>query len=131
VIKLSENVSKITLPAKKQVWRVIDRDGLFLGADVVGLWDEGKISQMHHPFVPHQSFAIAGYETEPLLQMVMDRGRIVHDPPSLSQTTRYCRERLGRLPAEYKRFENPHIYKVGLSGELKSLRNRLIAQHRK
>jgi nicotinate phosphoribosyltransferase len=131
VIKLSENVSKITLPAKKQVWRVIDRDGLFLGADVVGLLDEGEIPRMHHPFVPHQSFAIAGYETEPLLQMVMDRGRIVHDRPSLSQTARYCRERLDRLPAEYKRFENPHIYKVGLSGELKALRDRLIAQHRK
>jgi nicotinate phosphoribosyltransferase len=131
VIKLSENVSKITLPAKKQVWRVIDRDGLFLGADVVGLLGEGGISQMHHPFVPHQSFAIAGHETEPLLQMVMDRGRIVHDPPPLSRTARYCRERLDLLPDEYKRFENPHIYKVGLSGELKSLRNRLIAQHRK
>jgi nicotinate phosphoribosyltransferase len=131
VIKLSENVSKITLPAKKQVWRVIDRDGLFLGADVVGLLGEGGISQMHHPFVPHQSFAIAGHETEPLLQMVMDRGRIVQDPPSLSRTARYCRERLDLLPDEYKRFENPHIYKVGLSGELKSLRNRLIAQHRK
>jgi nicotinate phosphoribosyltransferase len=61
----------------------------------------------------------------------MDEGRIVYDPPSLSRTARYCRDRLDRLPAEYKRFENPHIYKVGLSGELKALRDRLIAQHRK
>ncbi len=40
VIKLSENISKITLPDKKQVWRAIDNEGLFLGADVVGLEDE-------------------------------------------------------------------------------------------
>ena len=34
VIKLSENVSKITLPDNKQVWRAIDPVGVFLGADV-------------------------------------------------------------------------------------------------
>ncbi len=131
VIKLSENVSKITLPGKKQVWRVLDGQGAFYGADVVGLENETDIPVMHHPFVPHQSFALDARETEPLLRPVMSRGRIVHDPPSLSRTAGYCRERLGLLPPEYKRFDNPHIYKVGISGGLKSLRDGLIARHRK
>jgi len=130
VIKLSETVSKITLPDKKQVWRAIDDDGLFLGADVVGLEDEKNIAVMHHPFAPHQSFAIEPHETEPLLLPVMAQGRIVYDPPSLAQSVQYCRERLARLPAEYKRFENPHTYKVGISGRLKELRDRLIAEHK-
>jgi len=129
VIKLSENVSKITLPARKQVWRAMDDQGLFLGADVVGLEDERAISMMHHPFVPHQSFPIAPHETEPLLHLVMSRGKVVYDPPSFAQMVQYVRERLEMLPMEYKRFENPHIYKVGISGDLKSLRDRLIAQH--
>jgi len=131
VIKLSENVSKITLPDKKQVWRVIDREGVFLGAEVVGLDDERHIAKMHHPFVPHQSFVIEPHETEPLLHTVMDRGRIVYDPPSLSQTVQYTRERLEMLPSEYKRFENPHIYKVGISSNLKTLRDRLIDRHQR
>jgi len=130
VIKLSENVSKITLPQKKQVWRVINHQGQFWGADAVGLVDEKKIPVIHHPFVPHQSLNIDPYETEPLLQRVMAKGRIVYDPPSLSRTAQYCRERLALLPAEYKRFENPHIYKVGISGKLKQLRDHLIAQHK-
>ena len=130
VIKLSETVSKITLPDKKQVWRAVDDDGLFLGVDVIGLEDEKNIAVMHHPFAPHQSFAIEPHETEPLLHPVMAQGRIVYDPPSLAQSVQYCRERLARLPAEYKRFENPHTYKVGISGRLKDLRDRLITVHK-
>ncbi|MFZ7125621.1 MAG: nicotinate phosphoribosyltransferase [Desulfobacterales bacterium] len=131
VIKLSENVSKITLPGRKQVWRAIDEEGLFLGADAVGLEDENHITVMHHPFVPHQSFSIERFETEPLLRLVMAEGEMVSEPPSLSRTARYCRERLAMLPAEYKRFENPHIYKVGISSRLKSLRDRMIDHYRK
>lgn len=130
VIKLSENVSKITLPDKKQVWRVIDDQRHFSGADVIGLENEKNLTVMHHPFVPHQSFTIEPCETEPLLHPVMVQGKVVYNPPSLSQTAQYARERLEMLPVEYKRFENPHIYKVGITGRLKALRDRLIAQHK-
>ena len=130
VIKLSETVSKITLPEKKQVWRAINGQGLFLGADAIGFDDEKKIDIMHHPFEPHQSLVLHPYEIEPSLHLVMAKGKIVHDPPPLSQTAQYCRDRLALLPAEYKRFENPHVYKVGISSKLKTLRNSLIEQHR-
>lgn len=57
----------------------------------------------------------------------MDQGKVVYDPPSLSQTATYTRERLGMLFSEYKHFENPHTYKVGISSRLKALREGLIA----
>jgi len=130
VIKMSENISKITLPDIKQVWRAIDNETGFLGVDVIAIEGESEIIEMHHPFVPHQSLNIKPFETEPLLQLVMDQGKVVYDPPSLSQTATYTRERLGMLPAEYKRFENPHTYKVGISSRLKALRDSLIARHK-
>ena len=34
-----------------------------------------------------------------------------------------------KLPPEYQRFDNPHIYKVGISRELEQLRNQLIKSH--
>ncbi len=129
VIKLSETISKITLPDKKQVWRAINGQGLFLGADVIGFEDEKNIEEMHHPFEPHKSLALHPYRIEPSLQLVMAKGRIVHDPPTLPQTVQYSRERLAMLPAEYKRFENPHVYKVGISSRLKALRDSLVAEH--
>ncbi len=131
VIKLSENVTKMTLPQKKQVWRILNHQNQFWGADAVGLVDEKKIPVIHHPFVPHQSLNIDLYDSEPLLQLVMEKGRIVYDPPSLSRTAQYCRERLDRLPTEFKRFENPHGYKVGISSKLKELRDGLISHYKK
>jgi nicotinate phosphoribosyltransferase len=35
------------------------------------------------------------------------------------------------LPAEYKRFENPHIYKAGISAELMELRDELLQNYSK
>jgi nicotinate phosphoribosyltransferase len=129
LIKLSENIGKITLPHKKQVFRAINGQGDFLGADAVGIDGEEEITVMHHPFIPHKSFELAHCAKEPLLQRVMQNGRISADLPELPAIARYCRQRLARLPAEYKRFENPHIYKVGISSKLRDQRDRLIAAY--
>jgi len=131
VIKLSENVSKITLPERKQVWRAFDAQGHLAGADAVAIADETEILRMHHPFTPLKSFSLEGLRLEPLLHRVMQDGKIVYDPPSLSQTARYCRERLALLPMEYQRFENPHIYKVGIGTRLKTLRDGLVEQFKR
>src|SRR6185437_14372576 len=39
-IKLSEILSKVTLPYKKQVYRILDSKGSFTGADVITLFEE-------------------------------------------------------------------------------------------
>ncbi|MEO8932842.1 MAG: nicotinate phosphoribosyltransferase, partial [Xanthomarina sp.] len=37
-IKLSENIEKVSLPFRKQVYRMFDKNGMFYGADAVGLF---------------------------------------------------------------------------------------------
>jgi nicotinate phosphoribosyltransferase len=128
-IKLSESMEKITLPDRKQVFRVHNETGL-LGADVVALADETDIAVMHHPFDPLKSFAIGKYQKEPLMRKVMEHGRRLVDPLSVQEIARYSRKRIDELPDEYKRFENPHIYRIGISDRLKKERDRLIAEHR-
>lgn len=123
-IKLSESLSKTTLPHKKQVFRLIDEDGNFWGGDAIALHDETSLVMMHHPTEPNKSTALQGLTLEPLLRKVMDRGTIV-DQLSLHEIASYTARRLSQLPKEYKRFENPHIYKVGVSINLKNLRNEL------
>jgi len=51
--------------------------------------------------------------------------------PSLNEIADYTQKRLSLLPAEYKRFENPHIYKVGISKKLLQLRDALRNQYKK
>ncbi|HET6559404.1 MAG TPA: nicotinate phosphoribosyltransferase [Prolixibacteraceae bacterium] len=129
-IKLSENVSKITLPHRKQVYRMLDHDEYFIGSDVVTLEEEQEVDIMHHPMFPDKSLAIGQYKKEPLLEKVMENGlRLIPKQP-LTEIARYSGLRLKKLPEEYKRFNYPHIYKVGLSTRLLNERDRLIHHHK-
>jgi nicotinate phosphoribosyltransferase len=130
-IKLSENVGKITLPHRKQVFRIMDNDGTLVGADVVTMADENDLEIMYHPLYPLKSFHIKKYKKEQLLVKVMENGIRVSKPYELSEIAKFSRERLISLPAEYKRFNYPHIYKVGISSDLKAERDRLIEMHKK
>lgn len=130
-IKLSENVDKITLPYLKQVYRMIDNEGKFIGADAVAISDEKNVEVIHHPLYPLKSLNIHKYHKEPLLQKVMENGTRLLKTKSLSEIAGFSREQLGNLPDEYKRFNYPHIYKVGLSARLKDERDRLIEEFKK
>ena len=130
-IKLSENVSKITLPHRKQVFRIIDNDGKFIGADAISLADENEVEIMYHPTYPLKSLSLKKHTKEPLLHKVMENGLRVNDHKTVSEIAQYSRSRMERLPEEYKRFDNPHIYKVGISKLLQTERDRLIEEFKK
>lgn len=125
-IKLSENVSKITLPHLKQVYRITDNESNFVGADAITLADEDDVQLMHHPVYPLKSLSLIKYIKEPLLQKVMINGKRVRSAERLLEISKYSRSRMAKLPEEYKRFDNPHIYKVGISERLMSERDNLI-----
>jgi nicotinate phosphoribosyltransferase len=130
-IKLSENLKKTTLPDKKQVNRIINSDGTFFGADVILKQHESDPETMHHPSEPDKSLSLKGLKQEPLLHKVMEKGKIIHESPPLKQIASYCQERLKMLPQEHKRFEYPHIYKVGISEQLLNERNALRSHYKK
>ena len=125
-LKLSENVEKAILPGIKNVRRYFT-DDLFQ-ADAVVLGEEDAVEEMHHPYLPRKKYPLSGLRSESLLVPVMKKGKMVNPNSSLAEITRYARERLSSLHEGCKRFENPHIYKVGISERLKSLRSEL--EHR-
>ncbi len=130
-IKLSESAKKVTLPGKKQIYRMLENDGRFAGADMVSLRDESESKKMFHPFEHLKSMQVDCYKKEPLLHKVMENGKRTEEKPDLPSIAEYAKSRLNQLPEEFKRFEYPHIYKVGLSEKLNSLRNNLIEEHQK
>jgi len=129
-IKLSETITKISLPYKKQVYRIINHEGSFLGADVVTLDEEKNVKIMFHPFEVLESFSIKSYQQEQLLHKVMEQGKRLNEPRKLADIAEYHHNRLSLLPEEYKRFNNPHVYKVGISDQLKQQREQLVKVHR-
>jgi nicotinate phosphoribosyltransferase len=130
-IKLSENLDKISLPGRKQVYRMIDDGDMFTGIDLVTLAAEQEVEIMYHPLYQHKSLPVGKYKKEPLLKKEMEGGVRLSRPRPLSEIEEYSRERLRKLPVEFKRFNNPHIYKVGLSSSLKNERERMIDQYKK
>lgn len=129
-IKLSENLKKITLPDRKQVYRIINGEDNFFGADLIALEHERNVGMMFHPADADKSLSLKGMEKEPLLHPVMQNGRITQEDRSLNEIASFSLDRLACLPQEHKRFQNPHIYKVGISGPLRDLRNELKNQHK-
>ncbi len=129
-IKISENISKVSLPYKKQVYRMLDRNGMFYGADAVGLSTEDKVEDMVHAYDATKSLNLTRFDHEPLLESVMENGKKVNPPRTVTEIAEYSQSRLAKLPEEYKRFQNPHIYKIGLSNALRQERDRLVLKHK-
>ena len=129
-IKLSENIIKISLPYKKQVYRMMDENGMFYGADAVAMFSEEKIEQMEDPFDITKKLKLNTFVHEPLLEKVMENGEKVVPSRTVKEIAAYSKSRLDKLPKEFKRFQNPHIYKIGISTALKMERDKLIQKHR-
>lgn len=130
-IKLSESIGKVTIPYKKQVYRMMDSKGTWIGADAIAMEGEDNFKMMHDVFDPLKPLSLEGLEKEPLLKKVMENGKRLTEPRSIKDIAAYSKERIEKLPAEYKRFQNPHIYKIGITDKLKQKRNNLIEKHRK
>ncbi len=124
-LKISETPDKISLPGRKNVLRCIDEHGLFT-ADAVVLDDEETVNEMYHPYLPGVSSSPAAVSSERLLGKVMEKGMIAVPQRPVAEIAAFARTRLLRLPEEHKRFENPHVYKVGISTRLKDLRDELV-----
>jgi nicotinate phosphoribosyltransferase len=130
-LKLSESLEKITLPGVKQVLRAFDANEMFAGADAIILAEEGEqVEKMFHPFDAEKFLVLKNYKLQPLLQKVMSEGKRTMPELSLKEISAYAQNRLQLLPTEHKRFENPHIYKVGISQKLMELRDDLRSQHK-
>jgi nicotinate phosphoribosyltransferase len=123
-LKFSENYTKLTLPGVKGIYRFANGDGVF-SADGVTLVEEPPPDQICHPFFPEQRSVLKHCASEVLMQRVMDRGKTVLRSTA-QESAEYARERLSHLAPEHKRFEFPHIYKVGISQKLLSTRAKLV-----
>jgi len=128
-IKVSENIEKITLPGNKMVHRFLNDDGSYY-CDAIGLSGEKKVNMIHHPTFPTKKTNLKTRESYPLLQKVVDNGNILASVDDITELSDYCTQSLTKLSEEYKRFDNPHIYKVGITPKLLHLRDQLLDQNK-
>lgn len=124
-LKISENIEKITLPGKKKIFRFLNNDQSFY-ADAILLDQEEHLERMHHPTFPAKRSPLSGRDFEEVLYKVIHKGEEIVALPEVEEIVEYKKKQFLRLQEEYKRFDNPHIYKIGISTNLMKLRDHLL-----
>lgn len=129
-IKISENVSKITTPCFKQVYRLYDKETDKAIADVVTLHDEvideTAEYELFDPVHTWKVKHVRDFCVRPLLERIFKNGECVYDSPDVNEIKQYSKKQLDTLWDELKRFENPHSYYVDLSKKLWQIKNDLL-----
>lgn len=133
-MKISNSYAKTTNPGIKQVYRFYDSDGLAI-ADLITLDDEeyktGENIMFFHPFSDSDFFQLKAdkyVSCEKLLIKVMENGNFLKEKKPLKEVQDFAKENFSHFHKSYKRFINPHIYKVSLSEKLKTLKHDLIVK---
>lgn len=126
-IKLSEDIHKLTLPGKKKIVRYYTGEDKFY-ADAIVLAEENieDIQTIYHLRYADKKLEVGGLKGEFLTSAVFDKGTVQVAEKSIQEISEYRKFRVSQLSEEHKRFEFPHVYKVGLSNSLIQLRDKML-----
>jgi nicotinate phosphoribosyltransferase len=119
-IKLSAELSKVTIPGRKAAYRLYSKDGpamdLLQPADASAPIPGERIL-CRHPFNNLKRAYIRPSKVEPLFNLVWN-GKLSFELPTLEENRRFCIEQLSQLREDHKRVVNPTPYKVSVSEDL-------------
>jgi nicotinate phosphoribosyltransferase len=122
--RLKTSAGKLSLPARKQVFRALNQSGAF-NADLIGLSDES-------PATVGREFRPAPAQVTELLASQMEGGRRIAPRPTLSDARSRFIQSLAMLDARYKLILRPVAYPVRLTAALNAtmIGEKVRAAHR-
>ncbi len=120
-IKLSQELGKMTIPGKKEAYRLFGEDGYSLLDLMIRAGDKPPKQEervlCHHPFDPIKRVYVTPSKVIPLHHCVWDGKRIYPEVP-LKKSRDYVLEQLRSTREDHLRDINPTPYKVSVSEEL-------------
>ncbi|MBP1552823.1 MAG: nicotinate phosphoribosyltransferase, partial [Oscillospiraceae bacterium] len=123
-IKISASTEKITIPYRKQVYRIFDKATGKAMADYITIHDEQvdlnpEEITIFSPTQPWKRQTLTNVELKPMLKPIFEKGKKVYESPSLDEIKAFCKQQVDEtLWDELKRLEYPHIYYVDYSEKL-------------
>jgi nicotinate phosphoribosyltransferase len=131
-IKISDNQEKITNPGYKKVARIYNGGGKAV-ADLVMLEEETidteKPLTIFDPLATWKRMTINNFTVKELLVPIYRSGELIYETPPLMDIQAYAKEDLDTFWDEYKRLNNPHVYKVDLSQKLYDLKQQMLKEY--
>lgn len=132
-IKISENVSKITNPHYKKLYRIFDKKTGKAEADLICVFDEKidetKPLELFDPDYTWKRKKLTDFTAKELQVPVFIKGKCVYKKPEIGEIKNYCAEQLGTMWESVLRFENPHRYYVDLSEKLWNIKHNLLSEN--
>jgi nicotinate phosphoribosyltransferase len=120
-IKLSQELSKMTIPGKKEAYRLFGEDGYSLLDLMIRVGDKPpepvKRVLCHHPFDHIKRVYVTPSKVIPLHHCVWDGKRVYPEVP-LNESRDYVLNQLRSTRVDHLRDINPTPYKVSVSEEL-------------
>ncbi|MDU5275583.1 MAG: nicotinate phosphoribosyltransferase [Peptoniphilus lacydonensis] len=133
-IKISENVTKITTPGFKELYRFYDKESKKAMADVIALREEEipeNNYEIFHPVYTWKRKTLENYDVKKVLVQIYEKGELVYNLPSLEEIKQKAEMELDTLWSETKRLDNPNEYIVDLSEKLWEVKSTLLKKHGK
>ncbi len=134
-MKVSDNSEKITNPGFKTIYRIYDKKTGKAEADIIALrgeeMDFSAPLTIYHPVERWKKITFEDYEVRELPTTIVKDGKLVYDFPSLDKIQTYAKRERDGLWDEYKRLDQPHVYKVDLSDRLYELKSRMLDKIRR
>ncbi|MFN3550876.1 MAG: nicotinate phosphoribosyltransferase [Endomicrobiia bacterium] len=127
VIKISDTPQKVSLPHIKNITRFFSEEKILF--DIIHLENEKVKSDdiLYHPDF-HYEIKLNNvnfcYKNK-MLKQIVKNGNLVYKFPSIKEIRDRTKQNLQFLSSEYKRLINSHIYPVGISENLKKLKEKL------
>ena len=137
-VKVSASIGKLTLPGRKQVYRLYDPRTGSPFADLVGLRDEdidGHIDEMEvlsaDPEATKRYRTLRNIDVDELQELVLnDNGELLTGEPGVFEIQKFSQEKLAELPAAKKRLLYPDEYPVYITTALYDQQQELIENNR-
>eukprot|EP01134_Creolimax_fragrantissima_P006826 CFRG6826T1 len=124
-IKLSNEISKVTLPGRKEAYRLLNSNGIamldILKAESSEVPKPGQRFLCRHPFIPRKRAYVTPAKVVPLMHLVWANGAITSDSKfesSMQDVRQYVREQILSIRPDIRRKQNPSPYKVSVTEEL-------------
>ena len=134
-IKVSDNTEKITNPGFKTFYRIYDNATGKAEADLIALRGEkidfSKPLTLYHPIERWKKITFENYTARELPVAIIKGGKLVYDLPKLKDIKAYAAKEMDSFWDEYKRLDQPHVYKVDLSDELYALKTDMLDKVRR
>ena len=132
-MKISDSIVKVTNPGFKTLYRIYDKKSGMAQADLIALEGEklDKPLTLTHETERWKTTTLEDYDCRCMLYKIFENGKNIYKSPSLDEIVQFARSEKAKFWDEYKRIDNPQIYKVNLSDKLYELKHTILKNNKK